>query len=67
MESKNSKKFKNSRKISMFEIGSVVVEKSGFEKNNSSKTRQLYEQSFALFSDTNFETKMKLVKPLRLC
>ena len=42
------------------------MEKFVFEKNGSSKTGQLYEQSFNLFSDTKFEAKIKLAKPLML-
>ena len=62
--SKISKKFRDSRKISIFEIGSVVLKKFGFENNASNKTGQLYEQSFSLFLETKFEAKIKLVKPL---
>ena len=40
--SKIGKKLKDSRKISIFEFGSVVLEKFGFEKN-ASKTGQLFD------------------------
>ena len=49
----------------MFEIGSVVLEKFGFEKNDSSKTVQLFKQLCISFLDTKFEAKIILAKPFK--
>ena len=48
----------------MFEMGPVILEKFGFEKNGSSNTGQLYVQSYILFSAKKFEATIKLAKPL---
>ena len=48
----------------MFEIGSVVLEKFGFEKMDPARLGNSDEQSFILFSETKFEVKIKLGKPL---
>ena len=45
-------------------MGSVILKKFGLEKNGSDRTGQFYEQSFIFLSETKFEAKIKLAKPL---
>ena len=54
----------DSRKISIFEMFHQKA-KFQFEKKDSSKTRQLYEQLIAVFSEIKLEANIKLAKPFK--